>query len=152
MIRKLILSLVTLSLLISGCNTGNKPAESPKLIAGEIVTPLTNDTFRKYIFDYESEKVWNYKGDKPAIIDFYADWCPPCRELSPLVEEVAKEYAGKIVVYKVNTDHERAVTQALGISGLPTLVFIPVKGKPQLVVGFVSKENLIKGVNEVLLK
>lgn len=148
----LILTIVTLSLLMSGCNTGNKPAEGPKLADGEAVMPLTNDTFRKYIFDYESDKVWNYKGDKPVIIDFYADWCPPCRELSPLVAEVAKEYAGKIVVYKVNTDQERAVTQALGISGLPTLVFIPVKGKPQLVVGFVSKENLIKGVNDVLLK
>ncbi len=150
--KNIVLTALTLSLLISGCKSGNKPAEGTKLASGEIVMPLTNDTFRKYVFDYESDKVWNYKGDKPAIIDFYADWCPPCRVLSPLVEEVAKEYAGKIVVYKVNTDQERAVTQSLGISGLPTLVFIPVKGKPQLVVGFVSKENLEKGVNDVLLK
>jgi thioredoxin 1 len=150
--KNIVLTALTFSLLIFGCKSGNKPAEVPKLAAGEAVMPLTNDTFRKYIFDYESEKVWNYKGNKPAIIDFYADWCPPCRELSPLVEEIAKEYAGKIVVYKVNTDQERAVTQTLGISGLPTLVFIPVKGKPQLVVGFVSKENLEKGVNDVLLK
>jgi thioredoxin 1 len=150
--KNIVFTALTLSLLISGCKSENKPTEGAKLASGEVVMPLTNDTFRKYIFDYKSEKVWNYKGDKPAIIDFYADWCPPCRELSPLVEEIAKEFAGKIVVYKVNTDQERAVTQTLGISGLPTLVFIPVKGKPQFVVGFVSKENLEKGVNDVLLK
>lgn len=149
--KNLILLVLSLSLPIFACNSGNKPAEVAKPAAGEVVTPLTNDTFRKYVFDYKTDTIWNYKGDKPAIIDFYANWCPPCRELSPLVEEVAKEYTGKIAVYKVNTDQERTVTQALGITGLPTLVFIPLKGKPQLVVGYVPKESLIKGINEVLL-
>ncbi len=136
------------------CKTGNSNADvdPPAGKNGEAVTPLTSDTFRQYVYDYQNGKTWNYKGSKPAIIDFYADWCPPCRELSPLVEEVAKEYAGKIVVYKVNTDQQKAVTQALGIKGLPTLLFIPMKGKPQVIMGYVPKENLEKGVNEILLK
>ena len=151
---RLLFSVFILSLLLVSCKSGsnNKPVDPPEGGKGEAVTPLTNDTFRQYVYDYQNEKSWNYKGSKPAIIDFYADWCPPCKELSPLVEEVAKEYAGKIVVYKVNTDQQKAVTQALGITGLPTLLFVPLKGQPQVVMGYVPKENLIKGVNEVLLK
>jgi len=151
--RLLFLAFFLSSIMIS-CKTGNSNAavDPPAGKSDEAVTPLTSDTFRQYVYDYQNGKTWNYKGSKPAIIDFYADWCPPCRELSPLVEEVAKEYAGKIVVYKVNTDQQKAVTQALGIKGLPTLLFIPMKGKPQVIMGYVPKENLEKGVNEILLK
>jgi thioredoxin 1 len=151
--RNLVLFTIVLTFLLVSCKTAknNNPVDTTGIASGEIVKPLTNDTFKEYVFNYDTGKTWDYKGDKPAIIDFYADWCPPCRELSPLVEEVAKEYEGKIVVYKVNTDQQREVTQALGITGLPTLLYIPVKGKPQLVVGYVPKESLIKGVKEVLL-
>jgi thioredoxin len=103
------------------------------------------------VFDYEKNKEWKYEGTKPAIIDFYAAWCPPCRQLSPLVEEIAREYAGKIVVYKVDTDKEQILSQHLGISGLPTLLFIPVKGKPQASMGFMPKETIINTINDVLL-
>ncbi len=142
------------SVILASCGAGNsnKPADPPSGTEQGAVTALTGDTFRKYVYDYQNDKTWQYKGSKPAIIDFYADWCPPCRELSPLVEEVAKEYTGKIVVYKVNTDQQKALAQALGITGLPTLLFIPMNGKPQVVMGYVPKENLVKGVNEVLLK
>ena len=84
------------------------------------------------------------KASKPAIIDFYADWCAPCRQLSPLVDEVAKEYAGKIVVYKVDTEKETILSQSLGITGLPSLLFIPAKGKPQISMGVIPKENWLK--------
>lgn len=114
------------------------------------VVILTNDTFRKIIFNYEVNKEWKYEGKKPAIIDFYADWCPPCRQLSPLVEEVAKEYAGKIDVYKVDTDKEKILAQNLGITNLPTLLFIPAEGKPQITMGALPKENLVKAINEIL--
>ncbi len=112
---------------------------------------LTNDTFKQMIYNYEKNKEWKYEGTKPAIIDFYANWCPPCRQLSPLVEEIAREYAGKIIVYKIDTDKERALSQQLGISGLPTLLFIPLNGKPQASMGFIPKETIIKTINNVLM-
>jgi len=87
-----------------------------------------------------------------VIIDFYADWCPPCRQLSPLVEELAKEYEGKIVVYKVNTDKEKILAQNLGIESLPTLLFIPAKGTPQVTLGYIPRENIVKTINEILIK
>jgi len=115
------------------------------------VMQLTNETFKKMVYNYDLNKAWKYEGSKPAIIDFYADWCPPCRQLSPLVEEIAKEYEGKIVVYKVNTDKEKGLAQSLGISSLPTLLYIPAKGKPQITLGAVPRETIVKAINEILL-
>ena len=115
------------------------------------VVNMTNDTFKQLIFNYDKNKEWKYEGTKPAIIDFYANWCPPCRQLSPLVEEIAKEYSGKIVVYKVDTDKEKILSQSLGISGLPTLLFIPLNGKPQASMGYIPKETIVKTINSVLM-
>jgi thioredoxin len=115
------------------------------------VITLTNESFKQLVFDYDKNKEWKYEGTKPAIIDFYATWCGPCRQLSPLVEEVAKEYSGKIIVYKVDTDQEKLLSESMGISGLPTLLFIPVKGKPQASMGLIPKETLVKAINDVLL-
>lgn len=123
----------------------------PKAAPAVNVVFLTNETFKKLVFNYEVSKEWKYEGTKPAIIDFYADWCAPCRQLSPVVEEIAKEYSGKIVVYKVDTEKERILTQNLGITSLPTLIFIPAKGKPQLSMGALPKATLVKAINEVLL-
>jgi thioredoxin len=132
--------------------TAGHPANTIKEGDNKVtVVYLTNDTFKQMIYNYEKNKEWKYEGSKPAIIDFYANWCPPCRQLSPLVEEIAKEYAGKIVVYKIDTDKERALSQQLGISGLPTLLFIPLKGKPQASMGFIPKETIIKTINNVLM-
>lgn len=115
------------------------------------VVHLTNDQFKKLVFDYETNKEWKYQGTKPCIIDFYADWCGPCRMMSPRLEEVAKEYSGKLIVYKVNTDKERELASAMGIQSLPTLLFIPQNGKPQGSLGAIPKEMLVKAINEVLL-
>jgi len=115
------------------------------------VIHLTEATFKEMIFNYDKYKEWKYEGSKPAIIDFYADWCAPCRQLSPLVEELAKEYSGKIVVYKVDTEKERNLAQQIGISALPTLLFIPVKGKPQVSMGALPKATLEKAINDILL-
>lgn len=112
---------------------------------------LTDATFRQMVYDYEKSKVWKYEGTKPAIIDFYADWCAPCRQLSPLVEALAKEYSGKIIVYKVDTEKESKLAQEIGISALPTLLFIPVKGKPQVSMGVMPKATLEKAINDILL-
>jgi len=142
--------LVTL-LFLSNCNAGNPSREDKKSTPGEVVVQLSTDGFKKLIFNYEVNKEWKYEGTKPVIIDFYADWCPPCRQLSPRVEEIAKEYEGKIVVYKVNTDKEKALAQSLGITSLPTLLYIPAKGKPQVTLGLIPKEQIVKTINEILL-
>ena len=149
--RKLLLSLLISSLFFVNCRSekGNKP-EANNTGAANVVH-LTTAEFKKMVFNYEVNKVWKYEGSQPAIIDFYADWCAPCRQLAPLLEEVAKEYNGKIIVYKVDTEKERELTQNMNISGLPTLLFIPAQGKPQMSMGFIPKESLVKAINEVLL-
>lgn len=103
------------------------------------------------VFNYDVNKEWKYEGSKPAIIDFYADWCGPCRQLAPLLEDVAKEYEGKIIVYKVDTEKERVLARNMGISGLPTLLFVPAGGSPHMSMGLIPKESLVKAINEVLL-
>ncbi len=149
--RKVLLSLLISSIFFITCKSENRSTSTEDKSGNASVVQLTNETFKKMIFNYDINKEWKYEGDKPAIIDFYADWCGPCRQLSPLVEDVAKEYEGKIVVYKVDTDKERLLSQNLGISGLPTLLFIPAQGKPQMSMGAIPKESLIKAINEVLL-
>lgn len=131
-------------------------AENPVTLSNDVKTPgaviaLTDETFKQKVFNYEINREWKYEGKLPAIIDFYANWCGPCRQLSPRIEEIAKEYAGKIIVYKVDTDVERLLSQNMGISSLPTLLFIPVNGQPQVSMGALPKETLVKAVNEVLL-
>jgi thioredoxin 1 len=145
------LLIIMLPLIFNECKA-DKPASPLKPnVAGNTVVPLTNETFKKMVFNYDINKEWKFEGNKPAIIDFYADWCPPCRQLSPLVEEVAKEYSGKIDVYKVDTDKETTLAKALGITNLPTLLFIPAKGKPQITMGAIPKDSLVKAINEILL-
>ena len=149
--RKLLLSLLISSIFFVNCRSekGNK-SEATK--PGEAnVVHLTTAEFKKMVFNYEVNKDWKYEGTQPAIVDFYADWCAPCRQLAPLLEEIAKEYNGKIIVYKVDTEKERELTQNMNISGLPTLLFIPAQGKPQMSMGLIPKETLVKAVNEVLL-
>jgi thioredoxin 1 len=150
--RVILITGIIISIISSNCSAGNPGDKSNKSSANDNVSQLTDETFKKLVFNYDINKEWRYEGSQPAIIDFYADWCPPCRQLSPLVEEIAKEYKGKIVVYKINTDNEKALAQTLGISGLPTLLFIPANGKPQVTVGLIPRETLIETVNEVLLK
>jgi thioredoxin 1 len=115
------------------------------------VIHLTNEQFKKLVFNYEVNKEWKYLGDKPAIIDFYATWCGPCKMMSPRLEEIAKEYAGKLVVYKVDTDQEQQLSASLGIQSLPTIVFVPKNGQPQVSMGAIPKESLVKAIHEVLL-
>jgi thioredoxin 1 len=149
--RIVYLTLIFSSLIFMNCKSENPSGTGTKVEEGVTVVKLTNETFKKLVFNYDKNTDWNYEGRLPAIIDFYADWCSPCRQLSPVVEEIAREYAGKIVVYKVDTEKEMILSRKLGISGLPTLLFIPSKGKPTVSMGLIPKENLVKTINEVLL-
>lgn len=149
--KYLFILLVILPVFFNECKV-DKPASPLKTnTTGKSVVQMTNETFKKVVFNYEVNKEWKFEGSRPAIIDFYADWCPPCRQLSPLVEEIAKEYSGRIDVYKVDTDKETALAQALGITNLPTLLFIPAKGKPQVSMGAIPKDSLVKAISEILL-
>lgn len=111
---------------------------------------LTAESFRSKIFDYKAHPEWHYSGALPVIIDFYAEWCVPCRALAPVMEEIAKEYSGKIEVYKVNTDSEPELSSVFGVQGLPSILFIPTEGQPQMAAGAMTKEELLQAVREVL--
>jgi len=149
--KKFFLSVLISTLIFVNCKSENPASADSNGGSASSIVMLTNDTFKKLVFNYEVNKEWKYEGNKPAIIDFYADWCAPCRQLSPLVEEIAKEYAGKIVVYKVDTEKEKALSQSIGITGLPTLLFIPAEGQPRISMGALPKESLVKAINEILL-
>jgi thioredoxin len=149
--KKVLLSLLVSLVFLITCRSENGGSAKPDKTGNTAVIQLTNEDFKKMVFNYEVNKEWKYEGTQPAIIDFYADWCAPCRQLAPLLEEVAKEYNGKIIVYKVDTEKERELAQNMNISGLPTLLFIPAQGKPQMSMGLLPKETLVKAINEVLL-
>jgi len=111
---------------------------------------LNEQTFKEKVFDYEKNKEWKFEGDKPVIIDFYADWCGPCRRVAPILEELAKEYEGKLVIYKVNTDKNPNVSRAFGISGIPAFFFIPKTGPPQTATGALPKKTFVNAITDVL--
>ncbi len=118
--------------------------KAPKVIS------LTDKTFKEKIFDYEKNKEWKYKGSKPAIVDFYATWCGPCRQLAPVLKQLQKEYGNTIQIYKVDTDKAPKVSRTFGIRSIPTLLFIPPKGKPRVAQGALPKATFIKAIKEVL--
>lgn len=115
-----------------------------------MATKLTKKDFIDKVFDFEKEKEWNFKGDKPAIIDFYADWCGPCKMVAPIMEELAEEYAGKLDIYKIDTEAEQELAQAFGIQSIPSILFIPAEDKPQMAMGALPKESFIETIKNVL--
>jgi len=111
---------------------------------------LTKATFIEKVFDYENEKEWNYKGDTPCIIDFWAEWCGPCKAVGPVLEELSDEYAGKVIVYKVDTETEQELAGVFGIRSIPSLLFVPVGEKPQMAAGALPKDSFIQAFKDVL--
>lgn len=117
-----------------------------------MVKNLTKTEFLDRIFDYEKEQEWKFRGNKPVIIDFYADWCGPCQALAPILNEIAEEYADKVEIYKVNTEIEQELSAKFGIRSIPSLLFIPLDEEPQMAQGAPPKDALKRGIEEILLR
>ena len=152
------------SLLVAyGCNKAAKPDNEDSFAAGNIVADsnnggdgdviqLTTADFLEKVVNYKdrTERIWNYRGDKPAVVDFYADWCGPCRMMAPLLKKAARKYAGQVYIYKVDVDKETEVASSFGIQGIPTLMFIPVGRDPEIIVGAIGEEELLNKIDNIL--
>lgn len=155
-------ALVSISIFCSATNycenlkgNENEPEQTVLIVKHEnknVMEHLTKETFKEKVFDFEIKKDWDFKGDLPIMIDFYADWCGPCKMVSPILEELASEYEGKIQIYKVNTEHEQELSAAFGIRSIPSFLFIPKEGQPQMAQGALPKDSFKQAINDILLK
>jgi len=115
-----------------------------------MIEHLNKETFRDKVFNYETNKEWKFEGDKPCIIDFYADWCAPCKMVAPILEELATEYDGKIDIYKINTEDQQELSAMFGIQSIPSLLFVPKEGQPRMAMGALPKESFKKAFKDIL--
>lgn len=111
---------------------------------------LTKETFLSKVFNFETNKDWKFEGSKPCVIDFYADWCGPCKTVAPVLEELAKDFDGKLNVYKVNTEEEQELASVFGIRSIPSILFVPSDGQPQMAMGALPKDTFIRAFRDVL--
>ncbi|WP_430814987.1 thioredoxin [Carboxylicivirga sp. RSCT41] len=150
--KKILFVLGGLILVIaSGFQVYNSSADETKQSEGEnSVIYLDAASFKEKVFNYETNKEWKYEGEVPAILDFYADWCGPCKMLSPVLDKIQKEYNGKVQIYKIDTDDEKELAATFGIRSLPTIVFVPLKGDPQAAMGYRSQSDLETMISEIL--
>lgn len=112
---------------------------------------LTKETFIKNVFNYEANTDWKFEGDKPCLIDFYADWCGPCKIVAPILEQLSTEYEGKLNIYKIDTEVEQELAAVFQIRSIPSLLFVPLEGQPQMAMGALPKEQLKEIIEKVLL-
>ena len=133
-----------------GCQLINISVSGCLINKNKMVEHLTKTTFLNKVFNYEKNKEWKFEGEKPCIIDFYADWCGPCKIVAPVLEELAKDFVGKIDVFKVNTEEEQELASAFGIKSIPSFLFVPSDGQPQMAMGALPKETFIKAFKDVL--
>lgn len=111
---------------------------------------LTKDSFKEKVYNFEKNTEWSFEGDLPCIIDFYADWCGPCKMVAPVLEELSNEYKGKVDIYKVNTEEQQELAAAFGIRSIPSILFCPKDAQPQMSVGALSKEGFKEVIRDVL--
>lgn len=111
---------------------------------------LTKETFLKKVFNFEENKEWKFEGDKPCVIDFYADWCGPCKMVAPVLEELSEEYKDKVNIYKIDTEAEQELAAAFGIRSIPSILFVPTDKEPQMAQGALPKAQLEKIISDVL--
>ena len=148
--NKPIISLFACTLLAAcalACSAGGRSGDG-----GAKPVKLDRERFLTEVYDFRSETEWKYLGDKPALIDFYAVWCAPCRRVAPILDSLAEEYDGRIVIYKVDADREAELSALFDISAVPTLVFVPVGGRPQAVQGAMDRNALKAAIERILLK
>lgn len=160
-----LLFLISGLISFSSCGEAKQPTQAhEKTPASELNEPtdkttdkgipvhLTKAIFIEKVWDYTANpNEWVYKGDKPCIIDFYADWCAPCRKVAPIMDELAKEYEGEIYVYKIDTQHQRELAQVFNIQSIPSVLFCPAQGKPQMSMGALPKSAFVESIEKVLL-
>ncbi|MCX6305701.1 MAG: thioredoxin [Bacteroidetes bacterium] len=144
--------LFLVSFTFNACSsTDNKETGSTGNPEGQ-VNKLTAESFQKLVWDYKTnQKEWVFNGDQPCIIDFYADWCRPCKMVAPIMEELSKEYQGKVRIYKVNTDEQRELAGLFNVNSIPAVLFVPKNGKPQMSVGAMQKPAYVEMIKNVLL-
>ncbi|GET33279.1 hypothetical protein PbJCM13498_21420 [Prolixibacter bellariivorans] len=111
---------------------------------------LTKETFKEKVFNFEENKEWKFEGDTPCIIDFYADWCQPCKIVAPILEELQEEYGNKLVIYKIDTEAEQELAGMFGIQSIPSLLFVPVNEQPQMAMGALPKDTFKQAISDVL--
>lgn len=164
--KKIIFSAaVAATVLLASCNTANKTQSENEKTTNESVNStktdikmsktihLTKADFLAKVANYEQNPdKWEYLGDKPAIIDFYADWCGPCKMVAPILDELAEEYDGQIYIYKIDTEAEQQLAADFGIRSIPTLLFVPMNGAPQMAQGALPKDAFKQAIDDVLLK
>ncbi len=145
---------VSTILLLTACNSagGNKNEGTPTENTEGTVTRINTEMFKKLVWDYQKNPVeFVFNGDQPCVIDFYADWCRPCKMVAPIMEELAKEYKGRVRIYKVNTDEEGELSRLFNIRSIPAILYVPKNGKPQMSVGLSGKETYVKTIQDLLL-
>jgi thioredoxin len=154
--KKFMYVILALGIIAVACGSGSEKKDNDnqtppvdQVDQSAKVEYLNTQNFVDKIFDFRNETDWNYKGEKPAIIDFYADWCGPCKRVAPIMEELAKEYKGEINIYKVDTDKEEELAYSFGIQSIPSIMFIPMEGQPHMYVGAFPKAEYIRIINEV---
>lgn len=113
---------------------------------------LNKETFKQKVFNFETSKEWKYIGKNPCIIDFYADWCGPCKMVAPILDELAEDYKGRVDIYKIDTEDQQEIAGLFGIRSIPSILFVPIEGQPQMSMGVIPKDSFVKLINEVLLK
>lgn len=149
--------MITVAMFLVSCSMSAKTEQNGSektkgQVKGEVIV-LNKADFLSKVYNYETNQTkWVYEGDKPCIIDFYADWCGPCKRVAPILSELATLYKDDIVVYKINVDKEKELAMAFGIQSIPTLLFIPKTGTPQVAQGALSKEQFVEQIDNFLLK
>ncbi len=139
--------LLASGLMVMSCTGQTKKTETMS------VKHLTKAEFLTKVVNYEANPgEWKFLGDKPAIIDFYASWCGPCKAVAPILEELATEYEGRIDIYKVDTEKEQELAAVFGIRSIPSILFIPMEGQPQMAQGAMPKSSFVDAINDILLK